>query len=85
MPPGDYAERFAFRKYSGTGVSMTEADVAAIRAELGLDAPAITRYLNWIGGIVLRGDFGPSYAFSTSVNNIIGGKLWLTLGSCSPR
>lgn len=80
LPPGDYAERFAFRKYSGTGVSMTEADVAAIRAELGLDAPAITRYLNWIGGIVLRGDFGPSYAFSTSVNNIIGGKLWLTLG-----
>jgi peptide/nickel transport system permease protein len=66
LPPGDYAERYAFRKYSGTGVTMTEADVQAIRAELGLDAPAVTRYLDWIGGIVLRGDFGPAYAFDTS-------------------
>ena len=80
LPPGDYAERYAFRKYSGTGITMTEADVQAIRAELGLDAPAITRYLDWMGGIVLNGDFGPAYAFDTSVNNIIGDKVWLTLG-----
>jgi peptide/nickel transport system permease protein len=80
LPPGDYAERYAFRKYSGTGITMTEADVQAIRAELGLDAPAVTRYLDWMGGIVLRGDFGPAYAFDTSVNNIIGDKVWLTLG-----
>ena len=80
LPPGDYAERYAFRKYSGTGVTMTEQDVEAIRAELGLDAPALVRYGNWIGGIVTRGDFGPAYAFDTSVNNIIGDKVWLTLG-----
>lgn len=80
LPPGDYAERYAFRKYSGTGVTMTEANVQAIRVELGLDAPALVRYLDWIGGIVLRGDFGPAYAFDTSVNNIIGDKVWLTLG-----
>jgi len=80
LPPGDYAERYAFRKYSGTGVTMTEADVQAIRAQLGLDAPAPVRYLDWIGGIVTRGDFGPAYAFDTSVNNIIGDKVWLTLG-----
>lgn len=80
LPPGDYAERFAFRKYSGTGITMTAADVQAIRAELGLDAPAPLRYLDWIGGIVTRGDFGPAYAFDTSVNNIIGDKVWLTLG-----
>ena len=80
LPPGDYAERYAFRKYSGTGVTMTEADVQAIRAQLGLDAPAPVRYLDWIGGIVTRGDCGPAYAFDTSVNNIIGDKVWLTLG-----
>jgi len=80
LPPGDYAERYAFRKYSGTGVTMTAADVQAIRAELGLDAPAAVRYLDWIGGIVTRGDFGPAYAFDTSVNTIIGDKVWLTLG-----
>ena len=80
LPPGDYAERYAFRKYSGTGITMTAADVEAIRVELGLDAPAPVRYFDWISGIVLRGDFGPAYSANTSVNNIIGDKVWLTLG-----
>ncbi len=80
LPPGDFAERYAFRKFSGTGVTITPADIAAIRAELGLDQPAVVRYLDWISGIVLRGDFGQAYAFDTSVNNVIGQKVWLTLG-----
>ena len=80
LPPGDYAERYAFRKFSGTGVTITPADIAAIRADLGLDQPALVRYVDWISGIVLRGDFGQAYAFDTSVNNVIGQKGWLTLG-----
>ena len=79
LPPGDYADRYAFRKFSGTGVSVTEADVAAIRADLGLDVSAPERYLNWISGIVLHGDFGQAFAFETSVVNVIGDKMWLTL------
>jgi peptide/nickel transport system permease protein len=35
--------------------------IAALRAELGLDRPAYLQYFEWIGGIVLRGDFGSSY------------------------
>ena len=35
--------------------------VEALRTELGLDRPAYVQYLDWIGGIVLRGDFGTSY------------------------
>jgi peptide/nickel transport system permease protein len=35
--------------------------VDALRSELGLDRPAHVQYLDWIGGIVLRGDFGNSY------------------------
>jgi peptide/nickel transport system permease protein len=35
LPPGDYADRYAFRKYSGTGVNVTEADIEAIRARPG--------------------------------------------------
>jgi peptide/nickel transport system permease protein len=79
LPPGDYAERWAFRKFSGTGTQITEADLANIRAEFGLDRPAWERYLGWIGGIVTRGDFGQAFAFQTSVNNVIGQKIWLTL------
>jgi peptide/nickel transport system permease protein len=33
----------------------------ALRKELGLDRPAYVQYADWIGGIVLRGDFGSSY------------------------
>lgn len=79
LPPGDYAERWAFRKFSGTGAQITEADLNNIRAEFGLDRPAWERYLDWIGGIVTRFDFGPAFAFQTSVNNVLGQRIWLTL------
>jgi len=35
--------------------------VDALRKELGLDRPAHVQYLEWVGGILLRGDFGSSY------------------------
>jgi len=35
--------------------------MAALRHDLGLDRPVHVQYLEWIGGIVLRGDFGNSY------------------------
>ena len=79
LPPGDYATRWAFRKFSGTGTSITESDIENIRIELGLDKPAPERYARWIFGIVTRGDFGEAFSFQTSVNNVIGQRLWLTL------
>jgi peptide/nickel transport system permease protein len=79
LPPGDYATRYAFRKFSGTGTNITEADLQNIRAELGLDRPAWERYLDWISGIVIHFDFGQSFAFETSVNNVLGQRMWLTL------
>jgi peptide/nickel transport system permease protein len=36
------------------------ADKAKLEAELGLDRPLVTQYLNWIGGL-LRGDLGYAY------------------------
>jgi peptide/nickel transport system permease protein len=79
LPPGDYAERYAFRKYSDSGIQFTETDLQNLRHELGLDRPAWQRYLTWIGGIVLRGDFGQAFAFETSVTNVIGQRVWLSL------
>src|SRR5438445_5055018 len=35
--------------------------VDALRKELGLDRPAHVQYLEWVGGILLRGDFSSSY------------------------
>jgi peptide/nickel transport system permease protein len=35
--------------------------VEALRKELGLDRPAYMQYVEWVGGILLRGDLGNSY------------------------
>jgi peptide/nickel transport system permease protein len=35
--------------------------VEALRKELGMDRPAHVQYLDWVGRIVTRGDFGTSY------------------------
>jgi peptide/nickel transport system permease protein len=35
--------------------------VDALRKELGLDRPAYVQYVEWVAGILLRGDFGNSY------------------------
>jgi peptide/nickel transport system permease protein len=35
--------------------------VEALRKELGLERPVAVQYLDWVGGILLRGDFGQSY------------------------
>ena len=80
LPPGDYAERYAFKKYGTGGAIITESDMFNIRNKFGLDRPAYERYLSWVGKIVTKGDFGQSFAFETSVNNVIGQRLWLTLG-----
>ena len=79
LPPGDYADRYAFRKFSGTGVTVTESDIENIRNDLGLDRPAYQRYFSWIGAIIFRFDFGDAFAYETSVNNVIGQRMWLTL------
>jgi peptide/nickel transport system permease protein len=54
LMPGDVATRMV----EGHAYAPT---LDALRKELGLDRPVHTQYLEWIGNIVLRGDFGQSY------------------------
>lgn len=54
MLPGGFATAIL-------GQSATPETVAAFNKEIGLDRPAIVRYVEWVGG-VLQGDFGTSYA-----------------------
>jgi peptide/nickel transport system permease protein len=54
LMPGDVATRMV----EGHAYAPT---LDALRRELGLDRPVHVQYLDWIGGILLRGDFGHSY------------------------
>lgn len=62
--PGDVAQLIA-------GTQGSPAQVASIRAQLGLDRPVWEQYLDWIGG-VLRGDLGSSLLTGAPV----AGQLW---------
>ena len=79
LPPGDYAERYAYRKLATAGQTVTDEDMASIRHEFGLDKPAPIRYINWITDIVLRGDFGESFLYNVPVSNVVGSRIWLTM------
>lgn len=69
--PGDQAVALA-------GEYATDEKLAAIRADLGLDQPVLTRYLDWIGGVV-TGDLGTSYRTGQPVTEIVLDRLPVTL------
>lgn len=69
--PGDAAELIL-------GVQARPDTLAALRAELGTDQPALTRYTAWIGGI-LAGDFGTSYTYGEPVTDLIVERMEVSL------
>ena len=69
--PGDIAVNIL-------GQSATPENVAAIRAELGLDRPAHVRYVEWLRDAA-NGDFGTSLANKRPVATVVGPRLWNTL------
>ncbi|MCC1494894.1 ABC transporter permease [Cognatishimia sp. F0-27] len=60
------------------GLNAQPDTIAALRAELGLDQPKLTRYVSWVGGM-LTGDFGTSYTYRTPVADMIADRLWISL------
>lgn len=65
--PGDVAEILL-------GQAATPEAVAGLREAMGLNEPAISRFLGWLAGLV-TGDFGMSYVNNISVSELIGGRL----------
>ena len=60
------------------GMNARPDTVAALRAELGLDAPAPARYLAWVSGMA-RGDFGTSYTYRAPVGEMIAERVVVSL------
>jgi peptide/nickel transport system permease protein len=79
LPPGDYAERYAYRKLSSVGLEVTEQDLQTLRHQFGLDKPPVVRYFNWIGDIVFHGDFGDSFLYNVPVSRVVGSRIWFTM------
>ena len=69
--PGDVAQ-------SILGQSATAETLANLREQLGLNVPPLTRYLNWLWGI-LHGDLGKSLTNGEDIASAIGQRLGNTL------
>ena len=59
------------------GMDASPEQVAALRAQLGLDRPVLIRYWEWLTNFI-QGDFGTSYSYSQSVGEMLSDKLPVT-------
>lgn len=69
--PGDVAQAIL-------GQSATPEALANLREALGLNEPALTRYVRWLGG-VLSGDFGVALTNGQDIGHAIAQRLGNTL------
>lgn len=69
--PGDPTTRML-------GTQATPENIAALQEQLGLNEPALVRYFHWLSSF-LKGDFGMSYSYNMPVNELLAGKLSITL------
>jgi peptide/nickel transport system permease protein len=71
LAPGDVAVAVA-------GTDSTQAQIDAIREQLGLNSPLPAQYWQWISGL-FHGDLGQSYFMHRSVASLIGERLVSTV------
>ena len=60
------------------GVEAPDSAVQALREQLGLDRPALERYLDWVGSLA-TGHFANSYTYSVPVDELLAARLEITV------
>lgn len=60
------------------GLDASEDALAALRDQLGLNEPVISRYFSWVWN-ALQGDFGISHSFKVPVAGLISERLPMTI------
>ncbi|MEX1179993.1 MAG: ABC transporter permease [Cucumibacter sp.] len=60
------------------GLNAQPDTVAALRDQLGLNAPPLERYFQWIAGLA-QGQFGISYTYKVPVAELVADRIWISL------
>ena len=77
LPPGDYLTMHVYQlEQSGTRVS--EAEIARLTQQYGLDKPITQRYLLWMWNMLRHGNLGRSFQWNQPVTQVIGDRITLT-------
>ena len=61
----------------GASPGVSDATIARLRHEAGIDRPILAQYATWLTG-ALHGDLGKSYFSQYSVSSLISARLWPT-------
>jgi peptide/nickel transport system permease protein len=81
LPPGDFASRYRSYLLAQSGMTVEDADRSAqmVRVQYGLDKPKTEQFFLWIEGMVTKGNFGFSFAYSEDVKFLIADRLPKTI------
>ncbi len=61
LPPGDVVT-IRVNQMKMSGITLGEEQIAAMRAEYGVDKPVYVRYYRWMYQALIKGDLGMSYS-----------------------
>jgi peptide/nickel transport system permease protein len=74
LPPGDWLTA-RIRALETQQTRLSEMEIQNLVTTYKLDQPVYMRYFQWIGNIVLRGNFGWSFGHDRAVSTILGERL----------
>jgi peptide/nickel transport system permease protein len=77
LPPGDFLSTY-IGKLQEAQTEVSEAEIAALTRQYGLDQPMPLQYVKWMWGILSRGDFGMSFEWNLPVKDLIWERFALT-------
>ncbi len=78
LPPGDFLTSY-IANLAGRGETVQQDVIEAMNQRFGLDQPIHVQYFKWISNILLRGDFGQSFAWNAPVEGLIWSRMALTV------
>jgi len=78
LPPGDWVT-YQIESLRASGVDLNQDEADRMIAMYGFDQPAYMRYLRWMEGILVDGNFGWSFQWNRTVNELLAERLPLTL------
>jgi peptide/nickel transport system permease protein len=78
LPPGDWVS-FYINNLRMSGIELQAGEAERLTQMYGFDQPAYIRYVKWMRGILVNGDFGWSFQWNKPVNEILQERLPLTL------
>lgn len=78
LPPGDWVT-YQIESLRASGVELNQEEAERLIAMYGFDQPAYMRYYRWMEGIIVDFNFGWSFQWNRTVNELLAERLPLTL------